>query len=467
MLNKIKSIWHGLDLKRQFALAAIAILVPGMAVMGWWISNRISEAVINNTASATLIYMDGLIAPLVNEIHKSDTLTLESRAKLDGLLAQSRADSRIVSIKIWRKDGTIIYSSFHQMIGLKFPPSESFNKALAGSIGADYEDGPHDEDAPERATGRRLLEVYAPVREPKSREIIAVSEFYANGDQLGADITSASLASWSIVGVITVLMVSLLSLIVSRGSETILVQKHELGHKVNELEGLLLQNEGLRTSLRKANEDVATVNERVLQQVGSNLHDGPAQMLSYALLRLPSLRRAAKARGNADKEYDNVKRILGDTLQDIRKVSTGLMLPELENASLREVILLAIETHCEHTNTHVESELSQTCGDVSDALKNCAYRIVQEGLSNAFKHAGGKNQKVRLDCNQYLEIEVQDSGPGYSGLEHSKSRLGISGMKARVEALGGSLSFERPTQGGTIMRAHFPPVAVGKGNPKL
>lgn len=455
MLINLRKNWSNLNLVRQFTAMAIAILVPGMLVVGWWISFRITEAVTRNTAAAIAIYMDGLLSPLVAEIQSSGTLSHDSREKLDRLLAVSRADSLIVSMKVWTTDGTIIYSSFHDMIGKTFPLSEDFKLALSGEIGADFGSKPHEEDFHERAEGKDLLEVYAPVRETRSREIIAISEFYANGNQLGKDVRQATLTSWIIVIGVTSLMVFLLSGIVARGSRTIAQQQKLLAGQVYELQGLLLQNEGLQESLRRANENVANTNERVLRQVGLDLHDGPAQMLSYVLMRLSHLRHYLRKGAAGEIEFANLNHILRDALRDVRNASAGLMLPELEHASLREAIEMAIKSHVERTQSKVEAVLDLVCGKTPVALRICAYRLVQESLNNAFKHAGGKGQKVVMRCVDDIEISIHDLGDGITRKSRKAKGLGLPGMRARVEAIGGSFEILSPPSGGTLIRARF------------
>ncbi|MGB8315277.1 MAG: sensor histidine kinase [Aestuariivirga sp.] len=455
MFANLQKKWSKLSLARQFMTVATTVLVPGMLTIGWWISNQISEAVTRNTAAAIVIYMDGLLAPLVAEIRSSGGLSLASQEKLDNLLSVSRADSRIVSMKVWKTDGTIIYSSFHDMIGKKFPLSEDFKKALSGEFGANFESVPHAEDFHERSEGKELLEVYAPVRESKSREIVAISEFYANGNQLGRDVWQATLTSWAIVIGVTGLMVLLLSGIVARGSRTIVQQQQMLARQVYELQGLVLRNEGLQASLRKANENVANTNERVLRQVGSDLHDGPAQMLAYVLMKLSKLHRFLRKDKAGEVELKNVSRILGDTLRDVRNASTGLMLPELEQATINEAIALAVKAHEGRTQSKVEILLDSACVGTTTALKICAYRLVQESLNNAFKHAGGKGQKVMLRCSDGVEISVLDLGGGITKRSTKARGLGLLGMRSRVEAIGGSFEILSPPSGGTIIRARF------------
>jgi signal transduction histidine kinase len=225
---------------------------------------------------------------------------------------------------------------------------------------------------------------------------------------------------------------------------------------VTDLEEILRVNENLRTKLQEANLSVASLNERVLQQVGTDLHDGPAQTLAYAVLKISKFQNLSELNSVQKSEIASTRRFLYDALTEVRKVSSGLMLPELENGNLKEAIALAIENHKKNTGTEVIECLDQAHRAVPYALKICAYRFVQESLNNSYRHAKGFGQKVRLLYGHETIIEVEDSGPGLV-LNKSKSRrMGLSGMFARIEALGGSLTIENPVSGGTVLRARFP-----------
>ena len=119
--------WQKLTLAQQFALASLIVILPGSIGIAWWIPQRINDAVIKNAASGTALYMESLMAPLVPELQNNTGLSPETRQKLDSVLARARADGKLVSIKIWRLDGTIDYSTFAEVIGKKFEPSDSFH----------------------------------------------------------------------------------------------------------------------------------------------------------------------------------------------------------------------------------------------------------------------------------------------------------------------------------------------------
>jgi signal transduction histidine kinase len=88
------------------------------------------------------------------------------------------------------------------------------------------------------------------------------------------------------------------------------------------------------------------------------------------------------------------------------------------------------------------------------------YRILQEALNNVARHSGAKKAWVRLlFASERLELEIEDRGSGFSAAR-TKRGLGLVAMRERAELLGGTLSFEVPVGGGTILRLRVPKEAV-------
>jgi signal transduction histidine kinase len=126
---------------------------------------------------------------------------------------------------------------------------------------------------------------------------------------------------------------------------------------------------------------------------------------------------------------------------------------------LVQTIEHAIKAHEDYSGSTVTRRLGHVKPASSLALRTCVYRLVQEGLSNAFKHAGGKGQTVVLTTVPEITLEICDSGPGISHSEPSRvNGFGLRGMQARVEALGGVLDLGNKNGGGTVISAVFPAV---------
>ena len=107
------------------------------------------------------------------------------------------------------------------------------------------------ESEKERRSGEPLLEIYNPVRQPWSGEVVAVSEFYEVAPDLARDLTEAADQSWLAVAGGTLFFFLILSAIVLRGSRTIDAQARSLSERVAELSALLEQNRALRLGLAR------------------------------------------------------------------------------------------------------------------------------------------------------------------------------------------------------------------------
>ncbi len=226
---------------------------------------------------------------------------------------------------------------------------------------------------------------------------------------------------------------------------------------LTELHRLLEQNEGLRRHLQLSNQRIGQINEHVLQKVGADLHDGPAQLLTYALLRLRKLGPAEEddQGGDSPSQLQLIRSVLTDVLNEIRNVSAGLSLPQLNGASLEETVRLAASMHQGHTGTKVSVSIDDAPDVVPEGLKVCIYRFVQEALTNANRHAEGRGQRVSIKGGGGLVIAVADSGPGFDPAALN-SGLGLTGMRARVGSLGGHLVIASTPGVGTRLTATFP-----------
>ena len=329
-VGAIRRGWTRLTLARQFLLAGCAVLVAGMLVIGVWVTQQIEAGVIRNSAATTALYVDSVIAPLFSNIGENQVLSEGARRALDETLSQGALGRRLAFFKIWLKDGLVAYSSEPELIGKRFEPTENLNRAWDGQVAAEFDELSDDENQTERTAGVPLLEIYSPIREPWSGEVVAVAEFYEIAADLQNSLTEARLRSWLIVAVVTLCMMGLMSGIVLRGSNVITEQRRALEHRVSDLSRLLGQNEELRQRVQGASSRAAALNERYLRRISADLHDGPAQLLALASLRLGSAHLGADANSQEAAELQKIRSFLDEAMGDIRNICRGLTLPQIE-----------------------------------------------------------------------------------------------------------------------------------------
>ena len=453
--------WRGMSLASQFAIVAAAVIGIAMAVLGTWVAARIETGVIRHTALAAALYMDRFVEPHVQELARGTALSQTSRDALRDLITKPSFGKNVVDIRIWRPDGTIVYSSHGEMIGKQFPVTDKLEIALRGVVAAEFDELDSDENAVDKELHAHLLEIYAPVREAGTERIIAVAEIYQISSQLAAELTWARGETLLAVCCLSLLMLGALSGIVRQGSRTITSQQTALSERVSELSRLLTQNTELRQRVADATRRASEGNERFLRRVSAELHDGPVQLIGLVLLRLDSIvpRTKGQEEPPPNKDLEIVRGALKDALTEIRDLSHGLALPELENVSLAGALDIAVTNHERRSSTLVEMSTGELPAGIPASIKTCAYRFVQEGLNNAFRHAGGAGQRVEtLWDGAQLTVEVSDKGPGIAEKcqPSPKSGLGLPGLRDRIEALGGTMVIVSGPDTGTRLKAIFP-----------
>jgi signal transduction histidine kinase len=426
-----------------------------MAILGNWVTTQITASALKSAAISSSVFMEIFLEPNVQDLAEGEVVTPQISDRLDAILVDTPLSNRLVSVKLWSKDGTIQYSTHKDQVGEKIP-SEDVARAARGETIASYDHLDDLEAAREHATGLPLLEVYAPLRRRGSDEIIAVGEYYENAPWFGEQLRNAQATTWLVVAVTTMAMLSVLFLIVRRGSTTIALQRRQLRRRMIRASQLAKQNEHLRDAADKARLDANEANEQLLARIGSDLHDGPIQLISLLMLKLSSGEAAANDRTTGSA---SLVQITNNVLSELRNLSAGLSLPEISTLSLTQALQLAVFRHEDMSGTKVASDIPDLPRDVSPAIKICAYRIIQEALNNAYKHARGAPVAVKVWVeDSHLHITVVDHGPGIGaeGKVVDRQKLGIAGIRNRVIILKGSVEIGSFGGAGTQLKVQLP-----------
>jgi signal transduction histidine kinase len=100
------------------------------------------------------------------------------------------------------------------------------------------------------------------------------------------------------------------------------------------------------------------------------------------------------------------------------------------------------------TELHLEKELDM----LPESATHCLYRCAQESIENALRHANAKKVTIRLAGEgEQVALTITDDGAGFDPAEQSQDRLGLRGMRERVEMLGGHLSVASAKKQGTTV----------------
>jgi signal transduction histidine kinase len=438
----------------QFAFAGTIVLLLGMVLIGLWVTSKIENAAVRNMASGTALYVAGIVSPLTQELATSSSLSNDAKQKILDTLKQGPLRDKLFSFKIWSKDNRVVFSSEPGLIGKTFERSVGLSTAFNGTVHATFDDLEGEEHEEEKRSGQMLLEIHSPIRDAVSGRVIAVAEFYERSADLISELENVRYESWLVVAGVTAGMLALLFGIVAKGSHLIEEQKRSLHEQVTELSRMLEVNDGLRRRIDQATQRTAALNERYLRRISAELHDGPAQLLGFAALRLEAIR-AGRAR---DDDEAMVQQSIDEAVREIRGICRGLTLPELEGLSGEDVVRRVIFTHEKHSgrSIHVNVDPLEV---TSQATKICIYRFLQEALSNASRHAQAAETAVSAtETNGQIMISVRDNGIGFVRRD-DEDGLGLAGLEERVAGLGGRLEIVSAVGSGTSITMILPGVA--------
>lgn len=471
VFEMVRGWWRRLSLLLQFAVTSSLVLIVGMLVVGNWVTQRISDGVIHSHASSAALYTDSFIEAKVQELATRERLSPQSEADLNTLLLPQATGQPIVGFRIWKGD-TVVYSDRPEMIGVTFPPSARRQRAWEGKVSAEYGE-PDSGHGPRLNVNQPVLEIYAPVRETGTDRIIALAETYQLAPTLPTELSQARLGSWIVVAGITLLMQLLQFAIVGRGSRTIHLQRTALDQRIEHLSRLLDENRMLRQRSREASRRLAELIDTNLRRVGADLHDGPVQMLGTTILRLDALSGIVSDAdktivAEAEKEIAELREAVRDALDEIRHLSAGLSPPDITKHALRDALEIAARRHERRTRTTVALDLDDLPDDVAPAIKSSLYRLVQEGLSNAFRHAKGQGQRVTARAvDRQLMVTVEDQGDGFGAIDPFAGHggQGLIGLRDRIEGIGGEFLIENRPGGGTCLSASFE-ITPNRGGPQ-
>jgi PAS domain S-box-containing protein len=203
--------------------------------------------------------------------------------------------------------------------------------------------------------------------------------------------------------------------------------------------------------------------EQVQQQIAYEIHDGIAQLLVSAHQHLETcevLWQADKAQADhhLERSLDRLQRAIVET----RQLMARLRPPSLETVGLIPAMQQYLEEVAQETGWEVE--FTADTGDLAlpPDKETAIFRIFQEALTNAQKHAGTPKISVALTRvglrSHTLSLVIKDWGKGFD-LDTRLSRLyryGTLGMRERARMLGGSCSIESASGQGTTVVVHLP-----------
>ena len=225
--------------------------------------------------------------------------------------------------------------------------------------------------------------------------------------------------------------------------------------RFTELVATAIANAESRAQLAASRARVVTATTEERRRMVRDLHDGAQQRLVHAVI---TLKMALGELGSGDEKVEALVREALDQASDanaeLRELVHGIMPGVLTTGGLRA----GVDTLASRGPLRVVADVTEE--RFPSAIEATAYFVVSEALTNAIKHAAARHAEVTARVEDgALEVQVRDDGTG--GADPGRGS-GLTGLRDRVEALGGTLEISSPAGDGTSLIARLP-VTDGRG----
>lgn len=188
--------------------------------------------------------------------------------------------------------------------------------------------------------------------------------------------------------------------------------------------------------------------------ISRDLHDNIGSQLTFIISSIDNIKKQFDINNpKLDNQLNHVSNFTKDTIVELRDTIWAL---NTENLSIQEL---------EHRILNFNKDASESLENMHFDYKNNIkvnhqisskqginlFRVFQEAVSNAIKHANPEKISIELnEINQQLEMKINDNGTGFDYQEKKKKSYGLTNMKNRIEELNGVFSLKSSTNGTSI-----------------
>jgi signal transduction histidine kinase len=218
-----------------------------------------------------------------------------------------------------------------------------------------------------------------------------------------------------------------------------------------------------RSELERLSARLVDAQETERRNLSRELHDEVGQTLGALLVDFGRLGAVLGDCGPEVKELvGKMKSVAERSVRSVRNMALLLRPSMLDDLGLVAALEWQGREVSRNSEMEVDVQSDNVSEDLPDEYKVTIYRLVQEALNNAVRHAGARNARVRVDQDdKQIKVTITDDGRGF---DPARSRgMGMLGMEERVRRLGGRIAFQSAPGQGTTITAELPietPVGV-------
>jgi signal transduction histidine kinase len=175
------------------------------------------------------------------------------------------------------------------------------------------------------------------------------------------------------------------------------------------------------------------------KKLSRELHDGVGQIITAMKMELAHIR--VTGEGDDQTRLERARSHADEALRTIRNVSVLLRPAVLDDLGLKPALEWLTRDFSRRTSIACQLKFSfEKDRSLPETVRMCAYRTVQEALTNCEKHSGARSVEVEVKAEAAgMQVSITDDGRGISSSDSQERGLGILGMRERAAILGGSL----------------------------
>jgi PAS domain S-box-containing protein len=215
--------------------------------------------------------------------------------------------------------------------------------------------------------------------------------------------------------------------------------------------------------LRRLSQEVMRTRDQERREAARALHESAGQSLAALKMTLGRLKRAMRDDGDkAEQLWKSAVELTEAAVREVRTVSYLMHPPLLDEAGLAAALRWYVTGFTDRSGIDVSLEVDDHVGRHSEEIETTLFRMVQEALTNVHRYSGSRNAWIRImRSGGRIRAEVRDEGRGLQVDSKALTKtaplgVGISGMRERVEQLGGTFELESAPGRGTTLRATLP-----------
>jgi signal transduction histidine kinase len=217
-----------------------------------------------------------------------------------------------------------------------------------------------------------------------------------------------------------------------------------------------------RTRLRALANQVIQAGDRERANLARELHDSTAQTLAALLLEL-SVLAGENTEPRLEQRITRIRSIVTDVLDEVRMLAHTVHPRVLDDLGLVAALQLLARESIERGNVSVNYNGPAKVESMDAACASALYRVAQEAIGNAIRHARAKSIAINLAVtNGEAELEIADNGIGFAPDEVERRRpgMGLFTMRERASLVGGHLALRTGVGQGTRVIATVPTSAA-------